>query len=121
MGACEHDKHALEERKFEAQASVGALERRIEARPFEGDGGRASLGEIAIESGIAEAPEVRSLPLVLVGRDLRGVLEWVDAVGVGTDAPGPQSRLELTAFQQAALRVAAEQLAGVSLSRDHLS
>src|SRR6202165_1444654 len=120
MGAREDHEDALEERKFETQASVGALERRIGARPFDGDERGASLIKIAIEIGIAEAAEVRSLPLVLVGGDLRGVLEWVDAVGVGTDAPGPQSRLELTAFQQAALRVAAEQLAWVSLGRAHL-
>src|SRR5438128_6360305 len=90
MQAGEHDEYALEERKFEAKASVSALERRIGSRPLDGDERGASLVKIAIEIGVAEAAEVRPLPQVPVGGDLRGVLEWVDTVGVGTDAPGPQ-------------------------------
>src|SRR6267143_4068120 len=48
------------------------------------------------------------------------MLEWVDTVGVGADAPGPQSGFELTPLQQAPLRVAAEEITRVCLGRAHL-
>src|SRR5713226_8420369 len=48
------------------------------------------------------------------------MLERIDAVWVGTDAPGPQPGLVLAALQQPTLRVATEEFAGVSVGWDHL-
>src|SRR5438874_1991476 len=81
-----------------AGPSVGALECGVRSRPLDGVERRPSIVEIAIEIGAAEATEVRALPLVLVRGNFRGVLEWVHPVRIGTDAPGPQSGLELTAL-----------------------
>src|SRR5260370_30251507 len=48
------------------------------------------------------------------------MLERIDAVWVGTDAPGPQPGLVLAALQEPTLRVATEEFAGVSVGWDHL-
>src|SRR5229473_2435314 len=48
------------------------------------------------------------------------MLERINAVWVGTDAPGPQPGLVLAALQQPTLRVATEEFAGVSVGWDHL-
>src|SRR6202171_218972 len=48
------------------------------------------------------------------------MLERIDAVRVGTDAPGPQPSLELAPLEEPTLRIATKQIAGVSVGWDHL-
>src|ERR1700693_5007797 len=104
MWARDHDEHPLEERQLIAKLRIGAFEGRVGFGPVDHHERAATAIEVTIEIGIAEAAEVRARPVFLMGWDLRGISERINAVRVGTDAPGPQPGLELAALQQPTLR-----------------
>src|SRR4030081_1521500 len=103
MRACQEGERPFEKRHFEARLRVSTLEGGIRLGPLDHHEGAAAAVEIAVEIRPVETTEVRTAALIRIGWDLRRMLEWVDPIGVGPDAPGPQSRLELTPFQQATL------------------
>src|SRR4029077_2570397 len=71
MGAREHHEHPFEEWQFIAELRVGAFEGRVGLGPLDHHKRGATAIEVPIEIRTAEAPEVRTQPLVLIGWDLR--------------------------------------------------
>src|SRR5437588_1779401 len=111
-----HDQHPFEERQLVSEARIRSLEGGIGSSAVSEVERVASTLGVWIDLGIADSPEVRSLSLVLVGGDLRRVLDRIDPIRVRADAPGPEPRLKLTTFQHAALGISAEELAGMDVA-----